>query len=339
MDSLSHIVLGASVGEAVAGRKLGNKAMFWGAVAGTLPDMDVLANPWLGTVEQLSFHRSLTHSLLFAVLVAPLLGLLLQRVYRHKSLHFGYWALLFFLGLTTHALLDSCTTWGTQLFWPFSQYGVAFYNFFVVDPLYTFPLLVGVVAAALYVRHNPRRQYLNYAGLLLSCAYLLFSFVAKAAAEKAFEASLRQRQIRYTSYISKPTPLNTVFWSVTAKGDSGFYNGFYSLLDKDQEIQFEFEPQQAQLLQPYLPHPKLERLLEITKGYYAVAPAEAGGIYIKDMRFGKFDGWRATGGAYVFVYHVWLDTNGNLQIAELNNRPKINPQYLQQYLKRIRGIK
>ncbi|TXK52431.1 metal-dependent hydrolase, partial [Pontibacter qinzhouensis] len=60
MDSLTQIVLGASVGEAVCGRKIGNKALLWGAIAGTIPDLDVLANPMLDMVGQLSFHRSVT---------------------------------------------------------------------------------------------------------------------------------------------------------------------------------------------------------------------------------------------------------------------------------------
>lgn len=338
MDSLTQIVLGAAVGEAVAGKKLGNKAMLWGAIAGTIPDLDVLLNPWLDTVQQLSFHRSLTHSFLFAALAAPLLGLGLTRVYKHQLATAKDWTLLFFLGFTTHALLDSCTTWGTQLFWPFSRYGVAFYNIFVVDPLYTIPFMVCVLAAAFYSRHNPKRRYLNYTGLAISSAYMVFSFAAKATADNAFEDSMQRRQISYSSYISKPTPLNTIFWSVTAKGEDGYYNGFYSLLDDDENIGFDFEPQRADLLQPYLGHPKLERLLEIMKGYYAVAPAE-NGVYLKDMRFGKFDGWRESGGAYVFVYHIWLDRRGELQVDELNNRPKVDRQYLREFWKRVKGEK
>jgi inner membrane protein len=339
LDSLTQIVLGASVGEAVAGRKLGNKALLWGAIAGTIPDLDVLANPWLDTVEQLSFHRSVTHSLLFALVLSPLLGLLFQRVYEKERATSRDWAWLFFLAFTTHALLDSFTTWGTQLLWPFSRYGYAFYNIFVVDPLYTVPFLLFVGVAAFYKRHNPKRSYLNYAGLGISSTYLLFSFVAKASADDVFKENLQRQQISYNSYISKPTPLNTIFWSVTAKGADGFYNGFYSLLDQGKEVTYLYEPQNAQLLQPYRGNPKLERLLEITKGYYAVAPASEGGLYINDLRFGKFDGWQEQGGQYVFVYHLRESAQGELEIEEINNRPKVDRQYLQAYWQRIRGIK
>ncbi|MHA6247897.1 metal-dependent hydrolase [Pontibacter sp. CAU 1760] len=339
MDSLTQLVLGAAVGEAVAGRKIGNKAMLWGAIAGTIPDLDVLLNPWLDTVQQLSFHRSVTHSFLFALLVSPVLGWLLNRVYKKEKATLRDWSLLFFLGFTTHALLDSCTTWGTQLFWPFSTYGVAFYNIFVIDPLYTLPLLTGVVVAAFYAQQSTRRRNWNYLGLALSSAYIAFSFGAKATANAIFEDSLVQQQISYTSYISKPTPLNTIFWSVTAKTADGFYNGFYSLLDEDTSIRYEYDPQNKHLLQPYRGYAQMERLLEITKGYYAIAKAEEGGILVKDLRFGKFDGWQESGGDYVFVYRVWLTKNGKLQVEEINNRPKVDQAYLKRYWSRILGNK
>jgi inner membrane protein len=338
MDSLTQIVLGAAVGEAVAGRKLGNKALLWGAIAGTIPDLDVLANPLLDMVGQLSFHRSITHSFFFAFLTAPLFGWVLWRMYRNEHATFRDWTLLFFLGFTTHAILDSFTTWGTQLFWPFSNYGVAFYNIFVIDPLYTLPFLVCVVAVAFYDRTNPKRQRWNNVGLIISSLYILFSFAAQAYAKNAFEASLQQQGIAYQSQIVKATPLNTLLWSATAETDEGFYTGFYSILDKDKDISYSFEPRNARLLEPYLGNPKMERLLDITKGYHAVESADKG-ILINDLRFGQFDGWREGAGRYVFVYHVWRNQDGALQFDEINNRPKINREYLSAYLQRILGNK
>ncbi|GAB3202060.1 inner membrane protein [Pontibacter aydingkolensis] len=339
MDSLTQIVLGASVGEVIAGKKLGNKAMMWGAIAGTIPDLDVLANPLLDMVQQLSFHRSITHSFLFAIVMSPVLGWLLQRLYKKYDAGTWRWTYLFFFGFVTHILLDACTTWGTQLFWPFSNYGVAFYNIFVIDPLYTLPFLGFTVAAAFYNRLSSKRRVLNYTGLAISTSYLLLSFVFKGKANTVFEQNFSEQNIKYDSYISKPTPLNTVFWSVTAKTDEGFYNGFYSLADESSNIELEYEPQQQELIKPYLGHPKLTRLLELTKGYYTVEEAPDKGIYINDLRFGKFDGWREDGGGYVFVYHVWQDGPGQLQFKEINNRPKIDSNYLTAYWNRIKGNK
>jgi inner membrane protein len=337
MDSLTQVVLGAAVGEAILGKKLGNKALLWGGIAGTIPDLDVLASPLLDMVGQLTFHRSVTHSFLFALVVSPLLGLLLRRLYKKESATWQEWSWLFFWGFVTHALLDSCTTWGTQLFWPFSNNGVAFYNIFVIDPLYTVPFLGFVIAAGFYKRHSPKRRLLNYTGLTISSAYLLFSFGAKAAANNVFENNLDQQRISYTSYISKPTPLNTIFWSVTVEANNGFYHGFYSLLDKSKTINYSFEPQNKHLLAPYLGDERLNRLLDITKGYYTITPAEKG-IFINDLRFGKFDDWRKEGGGYVFVYHVWKNPDGSLSFQEINNRPKLDKTYFKDYWDRINGI-
>lgn len=338
MDSLTQVVLGASVGEVILGKKIGNKALLWGGIAGTIPDLDVLANPLLDMVGQLSFHRSVTHSFLFAIVVSPLLGLLLKRLFRKELATWQEWSWLFFFGFVTHVLLDSCTTWGTQLFWPFSNYGVAFYNIFVIDPLYTLPFLGFVFATGFYARSSVKRRILNYTGLAISSAYLLFSFGAKAAANTVFEANFDKQTINYSSYISKPTPLNTIFWSVTAKAEGGFYNGFYSLMDSDKTINYSFEPHNKHLLEPYLGNPRLERLLEITTGYYTVEPAEKG-VKINDLRFGKFDDWREEGGGYVFVYNVWRNPDGSLGFKEINNRPKVDKAYLADYWHRITGNK
>ena len=71
MDSLTQVVLGAAVGEAVLGKKVGIKAAIVGAIAGTIPDLDVLASPWLDAVEKLMYHRSITHSFLFLPIRLP----------------------------------------------------------------------------------------------------------------------------------------------------------------------------------------------------------------------------------------------------------------------------
>ena len=116
MDSLTQIVLGAAVGEAALGKKVGNKAMLWGAIAGTIPDLDVIGRSFLDDITALEWHRGFSHSLAFCLLMAPLLGALLNRIYRKKNeANFKQWTWMFFLALVTHPLLDCHTTWGTQI--------------------------------------------------------------------------------------------------------------------------------------------------------------------------------------------------------------------------------
>jgi inner membrane protein len=336
LDSLTQIVLGAAVGEAVAGKQLGNRALLWGAIAGTIPDLDVLANSFLDTVGELTFHRSLTHSLLFAVVVSPLLALLLYRWQGRASWWQWFW--LFFLGFVTHALLDSFTSWGTQLFWPFSSYGVAFYNIFVIDPLYTLPFLILLVIAAFYPKESRQRRNLLWWSLGISTAYLGLSLVFQQVAEGVFRRNLEAQGIVVEGMITKATPFNILFWSGTAQADNGFYNGFYSILDSNKKVDFTYLPQQKELLQPYLESEKLQKLLYVTKGYYTVEKDTAGSaaLLINDQRFGQFNGWQDGRGQFVFVYTL-TPTAAELKIGqkEFNWRP--DKEYLMAYVSRIFG--
>ena len=79
MDSLTQIVLGAAVGEAVLGKKIGNKAMFYGAIAGTIPDLDVLFSNFTDTVTALEMHRGFTHSLLFSIVFSPIFAFIVSK--------------------------------------------------------------------------------------------------------------------------------------------------------------------------------------------------------------------------------------------------------------------
>ena len=341
MDSLTQIVLGAAVGEAVCGKKIGNKAMVIGAIAGTIPDLDVLLRPFQDLVQELYYHRSLSHSIFFAVFCSPLFAwltqLILKRFRDGQRVSFKEWYFLYFLGFLTHSLLDCFTTWGTRLFYPFLDYSVAFYSVFVIDPLYTVPFLICLLIAAFIRRENPRRSFFNYLGIGLSSLYLLIGLVNKNIANGAFESSLEKEQIEHQDYISKPTIVNTLLWASSVKVDSGFMTGLYSLFDENKNVKFRFTPQHKELLNPYLPNEKLERLLEITKGYYTVKPASKG-VYINDLRFGEFNAWNGEEGEFVFVYHVW-EENGELQFEQINYKVSQGTAELDAFWNRLWGKK
>ncbi len=100
MDSLTQITLGAAVGEVVLGKKLGNRALLWGAIAGTIPDLDVIGNAFMTEIQSLAFHRGISHSLLFAVVFPLLLAFLTQWLYRDRQLHQERWYRLITTGLS-----------------------------------------------------------------------------------------------------------------------------------------------------------------------------------------------------------------------------------------------
>ncbi|HET8754112.1 MAG TPA: metal-dependent hydrolase, partial [Salinimicrobium sp.] len=181
MDSLTQIVLGAAVGEAVLGKKAGNKAMLYGAIAGTIPDLDTFAGYFVDPVTAIEIHRSFTHSIVFALAFAPIFGWLISKIEKKAGLGWKEWSWLMFWGLFTHPILDSFTTWGTQLLWPLKT-ELAFKSIFVIDPLYTLPFLTFLILAMRQKRTSPKRRKYNRLGLIVSSCYLLLSVGLKGIA-------------------------------------------------------------------------------------------------------------------------------------------------------------
>ena len=198
MDSLTQIVLGAACAEVALGKKIGNKALLFGAIGGTIPDLDVLLGSlfYSNEIDQMAFHRGFMHSLLFAVLAAFLIGFLVHKLYntgrRTNTTTVKDWILLFFLSIFTHPILDSFTPYGTQLFLPFSDTRVAFNNISVVDPTYTLPFLFCLIVTLFYKRTNPKRLQWTKAGLYISSLYMLFTIGNKLYINTVFKKSFEK---------------------------------------------------------------------------------------------------------------------------------------------------
>ena len=326
MDSLTQLALGAAVGEAVAGKKAGNKAILWGAIAGTIPDLDVIAGNFMSTVDAMAFHRGLTHSILFALVVSPILGLALHKFYHQLDISWRRWSLLFFLGFFTHTLLDCFTTWGTQLLWPFSNVRIAFKSIFVVDPLYTLPLFICLIWLMFLPRECSKRRRLNTIGLSISTFYLLLTLLAKYQANQVFEASFNQSNMNIQRYSTRPSPLNIILWTVNAETEEGYYLGYYSFLDDDKSINYSWYPKDHDLLAQNMPMTEdVKQLLDLTGGWYTINSAP-GGIILNDLRFGTYSGWEKGDDNFVFSYKI-TEKAGEVEVEErerdLNNGPEI----------------
>jgi inner membrane protein len=283
MDSLTQIVLGASVGEAVLGKKVGNKAMLYGAIAGTIPDLDVLSRYFVDTVTATEWHRGFSHSILFAVLFAPIFGWLISKIERKSRATFKDWLRLMFWGLFTHPILDAFTTWGTQLFWPFDL-RLAFQNIFVIDPLYTLPFLVFLILAMRQKRTSPQRKKYNQLGIFVSSSYLLLTLVLKGAAYRKFMDSLKDQGIAYEAIDTRPTPFNTILWTANVDVGNAYLIGNYSFFDT-QEIKFTAYPKNRRLLGHLRTNDKVKRLAKIAEGWYTITE-KGGDLFFNDLRFG-----------------------------------------------------
>lgn len=316
MDTITQIALGAAVGEAVLGRKVGNKALLWGAVGGTIPDLDVLARPLLNGVENLGFHRGFSHSILFAIMLAPILGWLVQRLHRNSPLNASWrqWSWLFFWSVFTHPILDSFTSYGTQLFQPFSDYPVALSSIFIIDPVYTVPLLAGVIAVLFMQRTTARRRTVIYAALGFSTVYLLLTLGIKLQVESAFRSSLAQQDVTYSRLFSNPMPLNSLLWMGVAEQDESLYIGLYSIFDDGETIEFQRVEKNSELIADKLDQAAIRKLLWFSRGYYTVTEKD-GTLYFNDLRFGRSDLWLSEHGEYVFSFRLIKDPE-NPEIVE-----------------------
>ncbi|MEW8693191.1 MAG: metal-dependent hydrolase, partial [Candidatus Thiodiazotropha endolucinida] len=230
MDPFTQVLLGAAVGHATLGARVGRKALFWGAVFGGMPDLDVFL-PHADEVAAVTSHRGFSHSLITHTIVAPILGTGLARLHASDGVSITHWSLLVWLALATHALLDATTIYGTQLFWPNTGPPVGLGSIFIIDPLYTLLLLIGVLWAAFARRKSSVGRRANRIGLGLSTLYLAGAIFIQAQVRDIAESELARQGVEYDRLIATPTPFNLLLWRVVAMVPHGYREGYYSLLD------------------------------------------------------------------------------------------------------------
>ncbi len=284
MDSLSQITLGAAIGVAVMGRRTATwKAALWGGVAGTLPDLDVFidhGDPILNMV----LHRAETHAPFWLTLFSLPFAAMVAAVHGERD-RWRRWWLALWLVLVTHPLLDAMTVYGTQLGLPWTDrpYGVG--SIFIIDPLYTLPLLLGVLAALL-ARGSRRGRAFNAAGLLLSCAYLAWGVAAQQHVERIARVALDAQGIEAQRVLVTPTAFNTVLWRIVAMDAAGDYHeGYRSLLDEGPRIAFRRFDGGSALAPELLDIDGVRRIVAFTGGFYKL-DEEAGRLRVTDLRMG-----------------------------------------------------
>ncbi|MCI2228056.1 metal-dependent hydrolase [Polaribacter sp. MSW13] len=331
MDSLTQIVLGAAVGEAVLGRKIGNKAMLYGAIAGTIPDLDIISSFFADKVTALEIHRGFTHSIFFSALFAPIAAFIVSQFEAYKNKK--DWSWLFFWAFITHPLLDAQTTWGTQLFWPL-DIRLAFKNIFVIDPLYTLPFLVFLILAMRQKKTSKKRRFYNNCGLIISSSYLIFTLILKWISYQTYTKELAAQNIQYIEIETKPTPLNTILWTANVETDNAFLIGHASFFDQN-SINFSRYPKNHHLLGDLINHPKMKRMIAISKGWYIINK-EKNNLYFNDLRFGALS-IKPNATNFVFKYKIDVDDNGTPFFIEEPKNKQDGQKLLSELWLRIKG--
>ncbi|WLP94265.1 metal-dependent hydrolase [Psychrobacter sp. M13] len=249
MDSLSQIVLGASVQGTILGKYQGRKAYLYGAMLGTLPDLDVLIR-YGDPVSNMTYHRGFSHSLIVLTIVGTLGSWLITRYHRWRDMPLPYsgkrLALAMTLALTTHPILDSFTVYGTQLFWPLQDplqiTPISIASIFIIDPLYTLPLLFAMIFGLVKGRSLSvfkqgllaNFQRLAVIMLMVSSSYLLLSLGLKYHAQDKAEQTLAAANIDNIVRIKTMPVLPTILmWRTLAEDKQNrFIELRGSVLDK-----------------------------------------------------------------------------------------------------------
>lgn len=283
MDSLTQMALGAAVTVAVMGRRTAAwKAAAWGALAGTLPDLDAFIDHG-DAVLNMTLHRADSHSLLWLTLGAPVLAWIVSR-WQGEATLFKRWWLALWLALFTHPLLDTMTVYGTQLLRPFTDHPFAVGSVFIIDPAYTLPLLVGLIAAMAAWRGQGLRW--NLAGLALSTLYLGWSLGAQQWATVQARSSLAEAGIEAERLLVTPAPFNTVLWRLVAMTPESYFEGHVSLLDNGTRIRWTEHSRGAELEGVLGEHDAVRRVAAFSHGFYSLTTLD-GGYQVTDLRMGQ----------------------------------------------------
>lgn len=331
MDSLTQIVLGIATAELVAGKKLQNKTFLYGAILGTIPDLDIVVGKFMSDVDGVAIHRGLSHSLLFFAFLAPVLGWVITRIEKSK-INFKSASLLAFWCLFTHVLLDLFTSWGTQILWPL-DYRFALKTIFVIDPMYTIPLMISLIFVWKKRDSLIRRKYV-IRGLAISSSYLLLTCFLKLFAVQQFEKALQNQKLTYQELIVKPTAFNCILWNANISTTKGYYLADYSLYDS-QPIQFTFYSKNLKLEEKLVNSYDFKQLKKISEGWYLVSE-QNNRLYFNDLRFGLLND-NPENPQFAFSYEFKANSDGSLSAYEFPKAKRDGKALLQKIFIRLKG--
>jgi len=282
MDSLTQALLGAGMQGAVLGRFQGRRALAYGALLGTLPDLDVVMR-YADSVSAMTSHRGFSHSLFVLTLLATLIVWLVRR--RWPQARYGPWRLFWavWLALATHPLLDAFTSYGTQLFWPLEPVPTAWSSIFIIDPMFTVPLLSAVWLGA---ARNLTGRTLSVLRMTLGfCVlYLGFSLAAKHLTEARVHAALTRAGMTPQAMFSTPMPFNTLLWRVIAKYGDQYVEAVSGVFDR-REPEWLLLPAGEHLAPALADSPKYARLVWFTGGWLR-HDVVGDALVVTDLRMG-----------------------------------------------------
>ncbi len=312
MDSVTHILIGGAIGNAIAGKKLGRHAIWLGALAKTAPDFDVFFTSQKNPISYICNHRAYSHALPIQLLAACIIAYICNAITKKKH---GYtmWFALWLVCFWCHSLLDTCTNFGTRLLLPFSKTAFSTYTISVADLFYTIPLLV--LFTILCIAKNNSILRLRTTQILLGYAvlYVTATFVNKNMFEKKFIQSLQAQHIAYNHFISNPVILNNFMWYGMARNDSTIFISEHTLFDNTKAIHWSVYPMQRSLLDSFDDCNKQVEVLNWFSNGYTLARRDKDTLLYYAIKFGRtnLDSMLTDKETFGFYYKLYKDSTGN----------------------------
>ena len=323
------------MGEAFAGKTVGKKAMLWGILAQSIPDIDFVAAFWLNTSDNLLAHRGFTHSILFAGLITPVIAGLANHWHRPHNISFRRWFMFIGSVILLHIFLDAFNNYGVGWFEPFDHTRISFNTMYVADPFFSVVPGIALVLLLLYRQKSLHRKKIWQWGLIIPFIYLGYSLVNKWVVAGATKKNLAAANITYNRLLTTPAPLQTWLWFIVAATDSGYYTGYRSVFDNSSTLDLHFVYRNDYLRQLVKEPEQLNKLIRFSNQYYSLEKRNDS-LILYDLRFGQIIGWQNPEEQFAFYYYLQPDIDNTL-VVQRGRFAKWDRHSFMALLRRIKG--
>ena len=331
MDPVSQGLFGAVFSQSASNKKELKRAAIIGFGAGMLADIDIFIRSSSDPLIAIEYHRQFTHSLAF-IPIGGLVAAIIFRLIFRKKIKFRQIYLYSTIGYATHCLLDACTTYGTELFWPFSDMKVALSSISVVDPVFTL-----VLAAFVIVGFKMKSVNISRLGILFCICYLLFGYYQHGRAEKFLLNAAALRGHKVEKILVHPTLGNLVLWRGIYQSGSRFYvnavrTGIFSgekLYQGSSVNKFDLNSLGPEIEQSSVLIKDIHRFSHFTSGFLVIPPGKTD--FIGDIRYS------ALPNSVQPLWGIKIDRKNPEQHVELINTVGIDKQKKSIFMDMIKG--
>lgn len=278
-------MFGAAIGCLMAANKIGNKALVFGGICALLPSLDWFLSLFFSTTTALYIFGGITHSIIFCLLLSPIIGWLLNK-YVARNMTVVQWTIFVFCSMMSHCAFEVLKIHGVGILEPFVHKRLALSILPDIEYFSCIPLLLAFILS--YCLHDLRhKRLISWFGLFLFVVFAFFTFLNKLSNQAEFEHELDEQRVRYSRVEVFPVQGSLFLWNCIAQDRDGFWmcyksnlsnNNFeYSLALRNDYYLFELEE-----------NPQVKRLTAYTRYFYIIEPDYSeSAVYLHDLRYAK----------------------------------------------------